>query len=130
MKSELGRRMRVVKEDGVEGWSWAKEIRGHFGNMSPGMRGEFVLFPSTSCVFGRRRELAFLQASCPPTTAEVTVEDVVFCADREQDHIRPRIAQCTTSKAVKHDHWAATQNLPLSTSILVVACKPRLMKQR
>ncbi|PPJ57140.1 hypothetical protein CBER1_10470 [Cercospora berteroae] len=41
VKSELGRRMRVVKEDGVEGWSWAKEIRGHFGNMSPGMRGSF-----------------------------------------------------------------------------------------
>ncbi|USW57016.1 Putative FMN-binding split barrel [Septoria linicola] len=41
VKSELGRRMRVVKEDGVDSWSWGKEIRGHFGNISPGMRGSF-----------------------------------------------------------------------------------------
>lgn len=40
VKSELSRRMRVVKESGVDGWSWKKEVRAHFGNMSPGMRGE------------------------------------------------------------------------------------------
>lgn len=39
VKSELGRRMRVVKEEGKEQWSWKTEITGHFGNMSPGMRG-------------------------------------------------------------------------------------------
>lgn len=39
VKSELGRRMRVVKEDGKEGWSWKREVTGHFGNISPGMRG-------------------------------------------------------------------------------------------
>lgn len=87
VKSELGRRMRVVKEDGVEGWSWAKEIRGHFGNMSPGMRGEFLLFPSsTYYLFGRRCCPNCLQWGCPPTTAGVIVEDVVFCTKREQDH--------------------------------------------
>lgn len=41
VKSELSRRMRVVKESGVDGWSWKKEVRAHFGNMSPGMRGSF-----------------------------------------------------------------------------------------
>ncbi|KAF2103201.1 hypothetical protein NA57DRAFT_63841 [Rhizodiscina lignyota] len=43
VKSEVGERMRVVK--GMEGkeeqWRWGKEITGHFGNMSPGMRGTF-----------------------------------------------------------------------------------------
>ncbi|KAK5117324.1 hypothetical protein LTR62_005941 [Meristemomyces frigidus] len=41
VKSELGSRMRVVKEEGKEEWSWKKEVRGHFGNISPGMRGSF-----------------------------------------------------------------------------------------
>lgn len=40
VKSEIGARMRVV-EPGQEGeWSWARELTGHFGNCSPGMRGE------------------------------------------------------------------------------------------
>ena len=48
VKSEVGRRMRRVgggvSGDGTEkekdkGWSWAREVRGHFGNLSPGMRG-------------------------------------------------------------------------------------------
>lgn len=43
VKSEIGERMRLVK--GMEGkqgdWSWSKEITGHFGNMSPGLRGWF-----------------------------------------------------------------------------------------
>ncbi|KAK4574853.1 hypothetical protein LTR86_001695 [Recurvomyces mirabilis] len=41
VKSELGGRMRVVKEDGKDQWSWKRELRGHFGNISPGMRGSF-----------------------------------------------------------------------------------------
>jgi len=39
-KSEIGSRMRVVKEDGKDQWSWKKEVTGHFGNMSPGLRGK------------------------------------------------------------------------------------------
>lgn len=38
-KSEVGTRMKVVKEDGKENWSWKTELTGHFGNVSPGMRG-------------------------------------------------------------------------------------------
>ncbi|KAK3110465.1 hypothetical protein LTR53_015222 [Teratosphaeriaceae sp. CCFEE 6253] len=44
-KSELGSRMRVVKEGGKEDWSWKRELVGHFGNMSPGMRGSFKAPP-------------------------------------------------------------------------------------
>lgn len=40
VKSEVGKRMRVLKEEGVEDWSWSKELTGHYGNMSPGMRGQ------------------------------------------------------------------------------------------
>ena len=39
VKSELGSRMRIVNEDGKEEWSWSKELTGHFGNNSPGLRG-------------------------------------------------------------------------------------------
>ena len=41
VKSEVGERMRVATGmEGKEGqWSWGREITGHFGNMSPGMRG-------------------------------------------------------------------------------------------
>ncbi|TGO53634.1 hypothetical protein BCON_0120g00310 [Botryotinia convoluta] len=41
VKTKIGERMRVVKEDGKEGWSWGKELTAHFGNISPGMRGSF-----------------------------------------------------------------------------------------
>ncbi|KAF4618999.1 hypothetical protein G7Y89_g14850 [Cudoniella acicularis] len=41
VKSKVGERMRVVKEAGKEGWSWAKELTAHFGNLNPGMRGSF-----------------------------------------------------------------------------------------
>ena len=42
VKSEVGKRMRLVKDN--EGrkeseWSWARELTAHFGNVSPGMRG-------------------------------------------------------------------------------------------
>ena len=29
VKSEIGERMRVVKEEGKDGWSWKKELRAH-----------------------------------------------------------------------------------------------------
>lgn len=41
VKSELGQRMRVVKEEGKDGWSWQKELNAQFENLSPGMRGSF-----------------------------------------------------------------------------------------
>lgn len=45
VKSEVGSMMRVVQE-GKEGeWSWKKEVDGHFGNLSPGMRGSFKAPP-------------------------------------------------------------------------------------
>ncbi|SMR58694.1 unnamed protein product [Zymoseptoria tritici ST99CH_1E4] len=42
VKSELGERMRVVKEEGREGWGWGREVTACFGNISPGMRGSFA----------------------------------------------------------------------------------------
>jgi len=41
VKTKVGARMRVVKEEGKDEWSWKKEVTGHFGNLSPGMRGSF-----------------------------------------------------------------------------------------
>lgn len=41
VKSEVGKRMRVVKPGKEADWSWAKEITAHFGNTSPGLRGSF-----------------------------------------------------------------------------------------
>lgn len=48
VKSEVGKRMYVVEgSEGKEGeWSWGREIVGHFGNCSPGMRGESHDLPS------------------------------------------------------------------------------------
>ncbi|KAF1919624.1 pyridoxamine 5'-phosphate oxidase-domain-containing protein [Ampelomyces quisqualis] len=41
VKSEVGKRMRVLQE-GKEGeWSWGKELTGFFGNQSPGIKGSF-----------------------------------------------------------------------------------------
>jgi len=40
VKSEIGSRMRVVTEEGKEQWSWSRELTGHFGNNSPGLRGK------------------------------------------------------------------------------------------
>lgn len=41
VKSEVGRRMRVVDQEKADkgDWSWGKELTAHFGNCSPGMRG-------------------------------------------------------------------------------------------
>jgi pyridoxamine 5'-phosphate oxidase len=41
VKHKIGERMRVVTEEGKQGWSWHKEVTAHFGNLSPGMRGSF-----------------------------------------------------------------------------------------
>lgn len=41
VKSELGSRMRVVKEEERNSWSWEKELTAQFGNHPPGMRGMF-----------------------------------------------------------------------------------------
>jgi pyridoxamine 5'-phosphate oxidase len=50
VKSRVGERMRVVKEEGKEGWSWGVELTAHFGNLSPGMRGSFKV--RGSCCLG------------------------------------------------------------------------------
>lgn len=39
VKSEIGSRMRVVDETKKDEWSWKREMDGHFGNVSPAMRG-------------------------------------------------------------------------------------------
>lgn len=42
VRKDLEERMRVVNEKGKQDWSWKTELTGHFGNMSPGMRGSFA----------------------------------------------------------------------------------------
>ena len=39
VKSEVGKRMRVVMEGKEREWSWGREVTAQFGNLSPGMRG-------------------------------------------------------------------------------------------
>ena len=40
LKTEVGARMRNVGDGGrKDGWNWSRELRAHFGNCSPGMRG-------------------------------------------------------------------------------------------
>ena len=39
VKSEIGSRMRVVDESKTDEWTWKREMDGHFGNLSPSMRG-------------------------------------------------------------------------------------------
>lgn len=43
VKAAVGDRMRInpEKESEKKNWSWATELTGHFGNISPGMRGSF-----------------------------------------------------------------------------------------
>lgn len=41
VKSEVGSRMRVVKEEEKNNWSWKTEMTAHFGNHPPGMRGKY-----------------------------------------------------------------------------------------
>jgi len=40
VKSQLSKRLHVVQEGKEGDWSWATEVTNHFGNLSPGMRGE------------------------------------------------------------------------------------------
>lgn len=47
VKSEIGERMRVVKDGS---WSWRRELRAHFGNISPGLRGSFRAPPPGQAV--------------------------------------------------------------------------------
>ncbi|RAR12447.1 FMN binding protein [Stemphylium lycopersici] len=41
VKSEVGKRMRVVDEGKEGDFSWQRELRGFFGNQSPGIKGSF-----------------------------------------------------------------------------------------
>ena len=43
VKSEVGKRMRLVDESKEGQWSWAKELTAIFGNQSPGIKGEYFL---------------------------------------------------------------------------------------
>jgi pyridoxamine 5'-phosphate oxidase len=45
LKSEVGSRMRVVDAEKESEWSWKRELTGHFGNNSPGLRGVFCATP-------------------------------------------------------------------------------------
>jgi hypothetical protein len=44
VKSEVGKRMRVVDESKEKDWSWSRELTGTFGNQSPGIKGEMSSF--------------------------------------------------------------------------------------
>lgn len=54
VKSQVGRRMRLTEEGkGKENeWSWQKEVTGHFGNCSPGMRGQSIFPFAPSAKYG------------------------------------------------------------------------------
>lgn len=39
VKSEVGKRMRALKEGGENEWSWQRELTGFFGNQSPAIKG-------------------------------------------------------------------------------------------
>lgn len=41
VKSEVGKRMRVLEPGKEQEWSWQKELTGFFGNQSPGIKGSF-----------------------------------------------------------------------------------------
>lgn len=60
VKSEVGRRMRVVEgqEAKVTDWSWGREVTGHFGNCSPGMRGRSEAMTYTLLTAGSWRNPA------------------------------------------------------------------------
>jgi pyridoxamine 5'-phosphate oxidase len=44
VRHELGRRMRALDPSKEAEWSWAREVTGHFGNLSPMMRGKSPVF--------------------------------------------------------------------------------------
>ncbi|KAF2645348.1 hypothetical protein P280DRAFT_441733 [Massarina eburnea CBS 473.64] len=41
VKSEIGKRMRLVDESKEKDWSWTRELTAIFGNQSPGIKGSF-----------------------------------------------------------------------------------------
>jgi pyridoxamine 5'-phosphate oxidase len=43
VKSEVGKRMRLVDESNEKDWSWARELTASFGNQSPGIKGMSIL---------------------------------------------------------------------------------------
>ena len=43
VKSEVGKRMRVVNQANEGQWSWARELTGTFGNQSPGIKGKLCI---------------------------------------------------------------------------------------
>jgi pyridoxamine 5'-phosphate oxidase len=45
VKSEVGSRMRLMREGKGSEWSWKKEVDSQFGNLSPAMRGSFKAPP-------------------------------------------------------------------------------------
>jgi pyridoxamine 5'-phosphate oxidase len=60
VKSEVGKRMRVL-EEGKEGdWSWQKELTGFFGNQSPGIKGKSHAHTLSLCIGADKIE-SFLQ---------------------------------------------------------------------
>lgn len=56
LKAEIGERMRIVDQEKVPEWSWAKELTAHFGNCSPGMRGSWRNPPPGTPVKGEPDE--------------------------------------------------------------------------
>jgi hypothetical protein len=40
VKSEVGKRMRIVDEGKEDQFSWQRELTGFFGNQSPGIKGK------------------------------------------------------------------------------------------
>lgn len=45
VKSEIGKRMRIVDDSTIGDWSWSRELTGNFGNQSPGIKGSFKAPP-------------------------------------------------------------------------------------
>jgi hypothetical protein len=43
VKSEVGKRMRLVDESKEKEWSWGKELTAIFGNQSPGIKGKIFI---------------------------------------------------------------------------------------
>ncbi|KAL1591379.1 hypothetical protein SLS60_011992 [Paraconiothyrium brasiliense] len=45
VKSEVGKRMRVLDQEKEKDWSWSRELTASFGNQSPGIKGSFKAPP-------------------------------------------------------------------------------------
>jgi pyridoxamine 5'-phosphate oxidase len=51
VKSQVGRRMRIVDDSREKDWSWVKELTANFGNQSPGIKGECLHIAYLSAFF-------------------------------------------------------------------------------